>query len=50
MNYDFYDDMSVLNGYIPNNIKELNLYNPYEGYLKGNAFKKMVKESLDIYN
>lgn len=39
MNYDFYDDMSVLNGYIPNNIKELNLYNPYEGYLKGNAFK-----------
>lgn len=38
MNYDFYDDMSVLNGYIPTNDKRLNLYNPYEGYLKGNAF------------
>jgi len=37
MNYDFYDDMSMLNGYIPNN--KLNLFDPYEGYLKGNAFK-----------
>ena len=38
MNYEFYDDMSVINGYMPvtNN---LDLYNPYEGYLKGNAFK-----------
>ena len=37
MNYDFYDDMSMLNSYIPNN--KLNLFDPYEGYLKGNAFK-----------
>ena len=51
MNYDFYDDMSIINGYMPyNNIPNnneinynssdnLNLFNPYEGYLKGNAFK-----------
>lgn len=37
MNYDFYDDMNMLNSYIPNN--KLNLFDPYEGYLKGNAFK-----------
>ena len=40
MNYDFYDDMSVINGYMPlNNTSRLDLFNPYEGYLKGNAFK-----------
>ena len=38
MNYDFYDDMNVLNGYMTYNNK-LNLFNPLEGYLKGNAFK-----------
>ena len=37
MNYDFYDDMSVINGYMP--INNLDLYNPYEGFLKGNAFR-----------
>ena len=64
MNYDFYDDMSIMNGYMPfnenlnsnqnnydnqpyNNFNSNNpindnnlvLYDPYEGYLKGNAFK-----------
>lgn len=48
MNYDFYDDMSMINGYMPfNNFNPNNpindnnlvLFNPYEGYLKGNAFK-----------
>ena len=40
MNYDFYDDMSVINGYMPySNTQKLDLFNPYEGYLKGNAFK-----------
>ena len=37
MNYEFYDDMSVLHGYMPSS--SLNLFNPYEGYLKGNAFR-----------
>ena len=36
MNYNFYDDTSILNGYMNNN---LDLFNPYEGYLAGNAFK-----------
>lgn len=39
MNYDFYDDMSVLNGYMPISNNNLDLFNPYEGFLKGNAFK-----------
>ena len=40
MNYNFYDDMSVINGYkMFNNTNKLDLFNPYEGYLKGNAFK-----------
>ena len=43
MNYDFYDDMSLINGYMPymenDNNKKLDLFNPYEGYLKGNAFR-----------
>ena len=40
MNYDFYNDMNVVNDYMGfNNIKELNLFNPYEGYLRGNSFK-----------
>lgn len=38
MNYDFYDDMSVINGYIPYENK-IELFSPYEGYLKGNAFR-----------
>ena len=38
MNYDFYDDMNLY-GYINNNQNNLDLFNPYEGYLKGNAFK-----------
>ena len=37
MNYEFYDDMSVLHGYLPGN--NLDLFNPYEGFLKGNAFR-----------
>lgn len=37
MNYDFYDDMNIVDGYIPN--KRLDLFNPYEGFLAGNAFK-----------
>ena len=38
MNYDFYDDMNMLHGYMSYNNK-LDLCNPYEGYLKGNAFR-----------
>ncbi len=39
MNYDFYDDMSIIDGYIPfNDTNRLDLFEPYEGYLKGNAF------------
>lgn len=37
MNYEFYDDMSAINNYMMGN--NLNLFNPYEGYLKGNSFK-----------
>ncbi len=37
MNYDFYDDMSMINGYTSYN--DMDLFNPYEAYLKGNAFK-----------
>ena len=37
MNYDFYNDMSVINN-LPYNDK-LDLFNPYNGYLAGNAFK-----------
>ena len=37
MNYDFYDDMNLY-GYV-NNQNSLDLFNPYEGFLKGNAFK-----------
>ena len=39
MNYDFYDDINVYNEIVPFNINSLDLCNPYEGYLKGNAFK-----------
>ncbi len=41
MNYDFYDDMNVINGYMPymNNQNNLDLYSPYEGFLRGNAFR-----------
>lgn len=50
MNYDFYDDINVIDGYMPynnmnsvlnnsNSQNNLDLFNPYEGYLKGNAFK-----------
>lgn len=38
MNYDFYSDMNLLNGYMPYT-NNLDLFNPYEGFLKGNAFK-----------
>lgn len=38
MNYEFYSDMNLLNGYMPYT-NNLDLYNPYEGFLKGNAFK-----------
>ena len=38
MNYDFYDDLSIINGYVPKN-KPLDLFNPYEAYLAGNIFK-----------
>ena len=41
MNYDFYDDMSVIHGYMPyvDNSNNIELFNPYEGFLKGNAFR-----------
>ena len=39
MNYDFYDDMSILDGYMTMDNQKLNLFSPYEGYLKGNIFK-----------
>ena len=43
MNYDFYDNMNVFNEYIsPNNLannNQIDFFNPYEAYLKGNAFK-----------
>ncbi len=40
MNYEFYDDMSEFMPYMNNNISNnLELFNPYEGFLKGNAFK-----------
>ena len=41
MNYDFYDDTSVIHGYMPyiSNNDNIQVFNPYEGYLKGNAFK-----------
>ena len=39
MNYDFYDDMSMINGYMMNNQSNIELCNPYEGFLKGNAFR-----------
>ena len=38
MNYEFYNDMNLLNGYMPYT-NNLALFNPYEGFLKGNAFK-----------
>ena len=40
MNYNFYDDMDVLHGYMPyiDDSNNVELYNPYEGFLKGNAF------------
>ena len=37
MNYDFYDDINALNGYMSFNNQELNLFNPYDGYLRGNV-------------
>ena len=37
MDYNFYDDMNVLHGYMSYN--SLDLCDPYEGFLKGNAFK-----------
>jgi len=41
MNYEFYDDMNALHGYMPMvNKKNLDLFNPYEGFLAGNAFKE----------
>ncbi len=49
MNYDFYDDLEMVNDLMPYNYNtnysyngnqnNLNLFNPYEGYLKGNAFQ-----------
>ena len=44
MNYDFYDDMNLINGYMPymndsDSNNSLDLFNPYEGFLKGNAFR-----------
>lgn len=43
MNYDFYDDFDMVKDMMPykySNQNNLNLFNPYEGYLKGNAFKE----------
>ena len=37
MNYEFYNDMGIVNEYMPN---KLDLFNPYEGFLAGNAFRK----------
>ena len=39
MNYDFYDDMNMSEYMNINNLNQLELYDPYEGFLKGNAFK-----------
>lgn len=39
MNYDFYNDMSVIDGYMPYMNDGLDLFTPYEGFLRGNAFK-----------
>lgn len=40
MNYEFYEDMSYLNGLMPST-NSLDLFNPYEGFLKGNSFKDL---------
>ena len=37
MNYEFYNDMGIVNEYMMN---KLDLFNPYEGFLAGNAFKR----------
>jgi len=58
MNYEFYDDMNVIHGYMPyvDNNKRVELFNPYEGFLKGNAFvneyipyknKKVIKPTIN---
>ena len=40
MNYEFYDGMNGIHGYMPYiTDNKLDLYNPYEGFLKGNAFR-----------
>ena len=39
MNYDFYSDMNIINDYMGFTNNQLNLFNPYEGYTKGNSFK-----------
>lgn len=38
MNYEFYNDLDAINNIMPYNNK-LDLFNPYEGFLAGNAFK-----------
>ena len=37
MNYDFYNDSGVISKYAMND--KIDLFNPFEAYLKGNAFK-----------
>ena len=46
MNYEFYNDINLLNGYMPY-INNLELFNPYEGFLKGNAFKDQYIQYKD---
>ena len=45
MNYDFYDNFDMYSELVPNNNynNSLNLYHPYEGYIKGNMFKDLYK-------
>ena len=39
MNYDFYNDLGAINGFMDYNPNKIDLFNPYEGFLVGNAFK-----------
>ena len=39
MNYEFYNNLDAFNNYMPYDNNKLDLFNPYEGFLAGNAFK-----------
>ena len=40
MQNEFYNDMDLLNGYV-SYTNSLDLFNPYEGFLKGNGFRDL---------